>query len=348
MGDSAAGLQRTGNNPRCCQMDSRPAWLAGGIAVGYVSLSLLWGPGLTQLPFWIACAGIAVFVALSDVDLRPGIAGAMLGAIGLQLHLDPNFWGGFGNENFIAEFVIVCMAFLWWPFWIIGAAYLLFLNGSDIKWVALGGIVVWWLIQRRAYWLVAFVVLLPVNVLLLWDAPRTVEISVMERAELWWNSLQVWLEAPITGVGLGGFDYWYPLHQEAHLWFRDETILRGAHVIAGAAHNEYLQVLAEFGLIGAALVAWFLRELRWNAPIVAVLAISVVSFPLQTPATAALFCVACGYSLRSPAYSLDYSATGLLSGLRQLASMPGATLTKRLRQIMKPFGNIPTRFSGGT
>lgn len=347
MGHSAAGLRHQSDNARCSEVDRRRAWVSGILVVGYAALSLLWGPGLTQLPHWIACAGIVVFVALSGVDLRPGIALGMLGAIGLQLHLDPDFWGGFGNENFIAEFVLICMAFLWWPFWIVGLGYLLFLNGSDVKWVALGGLLLWWLVRNRLYWAAALLVLIPVNVFLFWGVPVTVETSIMERAELWWNTVQVWLESPLFGVGMGGFDWWYALHQEDHLWFRDETILRGPHVIAGAAHNEYLQALAEFGVVGGLLIFWFLRELRWNAPIVVVLAISAVSFPLQNPATAALFSVACGYALRSPAWAFRYSVTMPSSGSRRLARMPGAMLTRLSRRIMKPIDGFQIRYSSG-
>ena len=62
-----------------------------------------------------------------------------------------------------------------------------------------------------------------------------------------------------------------------------------------AAHNEYAQGLAEFGIIGVGLFAWFLLEHRLGAVFV-VAVVSLIGFPLQNPATALLFVAGLGLS----------------------------------------------------
>jgi O-antigen ligase len=103
---------------------------------------------------------------------------------------------------------------------------------------------------------------------------------------------------PITGVGLGAYETAYPVYSRS-----DGTLL------VNYAHNDYLQVISDGGIIAGALALWFLiliwREVRegsksrdplvrgislgFGASIFAILIHSLFDFNLQIPANALLF-----------------------------------------------------------
>jgi O-antigen ligase len=71
------------------------------------------------------------------------------------------------------------------------------------------------------------------------------------------------------------------------------------------AHNDYLQLAVETGVVGIALLLWglavLLRSLRdpWlGAAVIGALVHSAVDFPLQIPAVAALFFTVCAFAAR--------------------------------------------------
>jgi O-antigen ligase len=68
------------------------------------------------------------------------------------------------------------------------------------------------------------------------------------RGEIWEDTWAVIRRHPLTGVGLGAFDTAYPIYA------RDN----GTSGIVAEAHNDYLQILADTGIIGAALAVWFI------------------------------------------------------------------------------------------
>jgi O-antigen ligase len=125
--------------------------------------------------------------------------------------------------------------------------------------------------------------------------------SVLARLELWWNSLMAIFDAPVFGHGMGGFEPAYSVHRASHAWFYDGTILAQPWAAAGMAHNVMLQSLIEIGLIGTALALWFTASVMRQAvrPAIAVaIAMSLIGFPEQNPATA-LF-IACALALACP------------------------------------------------
>ncbi|MGH9839648.1 MAG: O-antigen ligase family protein [Blastocatellia bacterium] len=103
-----------------------------------------------------------------------------------------------------------------------------------------------------------------------------------------------------TGIGLGAFDTVYPMYSK-----------RDGSIVVSHAHNDYLQALADGGIIGALLVVWFLvvlvrdtmRALRHRDPMTAGMALgcagglfalavhSLFDFNLQLPSNALLFLV---------------------------------------------------------
>jgi O-antigen ligase len=125
------------------------------------------------------------------------------------------------------------------------------------------------------------------------------------RLDLWTDMLPLLPDFPIFGVGLNAFSTAYPLYQ---------TVWPGEWI--GEAHNEYLQVLLDLGLIGALLVGpllamVFRAALRGAARggfelglfgALAVLAVhNLVDFNWQIPANAATWVALAALALRREA-----------------------------------------------
>ncbi len=134
-------------------------------------------------------------------------------------------------------------------------------------------------------------------------AEETVFSSLASRAELWTNSVLSWWDAPIFGHGAGSFEWAYGEHRASHTALFDQTILTTPSVGPGAAHNEVLQTLVEFGLVGTLLAAIFLwrvcrgrediaRERQWpHAMLWVAVPMALIGFPLQNPASALLIVI---------------------------------------------------------
>jgi O-antigen ligase len=119
------------------------------------------------------------------------------------------------------------------------------------------------------------------------------------RGALWEETWPTFRHNPLTGVGLGAFETAYPMYARYN----------GMQGILAQAHNDYLQVLIDAGVIGAALTLWFLiilfreiaRGVRSPNPLMAAIAIgggaglfgllvhSFFDFNLHLPSHAALF-----------------------------------------------------------
>jgi O-antigen ligase len=121
------------------------------------------------------------------------------------------------------------------------------------------------------------------------------------RGEIWENAWRVIRHHPLMGVGLGAFETAYPIYA------RDN----GMEGIVAEAHNDYLQILADAGIVGAALALWFIvaifravaRGVRSRDRLLAGIALgsgaglfgllvhSVFDFNLHLPSHALLFLV---------------------------------------------------------
>src|SRR5690606_7421211 len=166
--------------------------------------------------------------------------------------------------------------------------------------------------------------------------------SLTARLEFWTNSSFVWLSSPLWGHGFGSFNFQYPRFDSVHLLlFPSMGHTMGATNFAGAAHNEYLQVLCELGAIGLILslrVVWR----PWKpGPATVCLGLamieSLIEFPLQNPATALLASISLGFFLRSQS-----AASGYKSGRDRRIS---AWLSRRFGPAMGPMTvrSNPTR-----
>jgi len=67
--------------------------------------------------------------------------------------------------------------------------------------------------------------------------------SPASRLSIWKSTIAIFLDSPITGTGLGTFDYIYPQYRLPDLYLR-----------AMYSHSDWLQLLAELGIIGFAIV----------------------------------------------------------------------------------------------
>jgi hypothetical protein len=298
--------------------------LAGGCLLAWVTASLAWSSDPRQGALTlvnIASLGLIVWTVghIRDV-LAVAISASFVSAL-LLVALAPGIYGGFGNPNWIAEWLWMASPFVVWYAWshraelsgwasfgalAVALGYLIFENHSNISYLVSWVVILAYLVRRRWWWGVAFAVVIPVDAMFLgfWSV---VGPSVMPRVELWINTIAMWADTPLIGHGLGSFDYEYARFAEVHavLFPSLDTILHPYTTYAGAAHNEILQGLAQFGIIGAGLGAVFLwtvfrvasddplaRAARWSLLIAG--AISLVAFPLQNPATALLVAVSVG------------------------------------------------------
>lgn len=78
----------------------------------------------------------------------------------------------------------------------------------------------------------------------------TAEYSVATRLEYWSASSKIFLDHPVAGVGIGAFPAIYPAY----------GVSSAKYERLEQAHNDYLQILTDAGLIGALIAAWFLLE----------------------------------------------------------------------------------------
>ena len=133
------------------------------------------------------------------------------------------------------------------------------------------------------------------------DDPMTTNLAT-DRRGVWGDTLTMFRAHPILGIGLGAFETVYPIYGRAD----------GSFIIQ-FAHNDYLQLLSDGGIIGGALALVFIivvfrsfavglksRDslvsafaLGAGSGIFAMLVHSLFDFNLQIPSNALLFLILC-------------------------------------------------------
>src|SRR5260370_8448850 len=76
---------------------------------------------------------------------------------------------------------------------------------------------------------------------------QSLEVTAGKRASMRRDTWQIFLHNPVAGTGLGTLQIVYPLY---------ESLYDGK--IVNHAHNDYLEALAETGILGGLCCAWFL------------------------------------------------------------------------------------------
>ena len=153
---------------------------------------------------------------------------------------------------------------------------------------------------------------------------RLTDMKDASRLSIYRDTFRMWWSKPVVGHGAGTFDLVYPTYQS----FVTDSLINHAH-------NDYLELLSETGLIGMGLIVWFLVNAYRNAgqnirlgsrspgsaALIAVLAgitgllvHSLVDFNFHIPSNAALFLVFCAIAATS---SLDEFAAADRSVLRR-------------------------------
>ncbi len=179
------------------------------------------------------------------------------------------------------------------------------------------------------------------------------QVSLPFRLNVWRDTLPMIRDFPLFGIGLDAFEDLYP-HYQSPPWVPARVT---------AAHNDYLQLAAEAGLVGSALMCWFFvaagRRLYrgfgrlapsakpLSAALFAAAAVvafhEVFDFSLHIPAVALLFTVLLAISLRITglgpvadfATGRSVGKTRLIAGAISLAA--GALIVMSLRQDPVPY-----------
>lgn len=66
------------------------------------------------------------------------------------------------------------------------------------------------------------------------------------RPQTWWDTVDMIKESPLIGFGPGNYRYTFPEHRKR---------FRGTRIVTGHPHNEYLELITDYGLIGFGLFA---------------------------------------------------------------------------------------------
>jgi O-antigen ligase len=83
---------------------------------------------------------------------------------------------------------------------------------------------------------------------------QSVEVTSGKRASMRLDTWHIFRDHPWTGTGLGAIERVFPAY---------ETLYDGR--VVNHAHNDYLEALAETGVVGAACCAWFLVALYFQS-----------------------------------------------------------------------------------
>jgi len=147
---------------------------------------------------------------------------------------------------------------------------------------------------------------------------RLGDLSPGIRLNITKDSLRMFSQRPIWGWGLGTFPTVYPSFRSFY-----------TNLFVNEAHNDYAQLLVETGLLGFALMLWFVIslyrhglptsrrwEFKWDGAVslgallgcTGILFHSFVDFNLQIPANAAMFYMLCGLAASGPLAELSKRA----------------------------------------
>ena len=143
------------------------------------------------------------------------------------------------------------------------------------------------------------------------DPPNRVRLLI------WGSTLKMIAENPLFGVGAGNYELVYPLYRTVEEW-RLST-----RFVVGEAHNDYLQITAEMGLLGLGSFLWLLANLLRTAFRLASFSEEGIrrrGIGLFGALVALLIYAFFGFPLRNPASALSFwLLSGLLSKIEVLA-----------------------------
>lgn len=142
---------------------------------------------------------------------------------------------------------------------------------------------------------------------------KNAELPADVRLQIDGDTLKMWWHRPLLGWGEGTFAEVYPRFRS---FYTDNLV--------NAAHNDFLQALAETGVVGFAILIWFLlstlrpairKSRKWQSNLNGAIALSsmlgicgilvhsLFDFNLQVPANAALFYALCTIAAMEPRFA---------------------------------------------
>ena len=153
----------------------------------------------------------------------------------------PEYQGGFGNENRFAHALLLMMPYL--ALWVslrqspdrwlepglafCAVVYLVAVNDSHAEYLVVVLLVLVVLLRkllnyRRSFDVATGFLVAAGGVAVAWVLrEHLLHVAPVEiRLEIGLNTIAVWLDQPVLGTGIGGFDFHYPTHQQTHLsWY---------------------------------------------------------------------------------------------------------------------------------
>ncbi|MEM7070326.1 MAG: O-antigen ligase family protein [Pseudomonadota bacterium] len=274
------------------------------------------------------------------------------------------YWSA-GNANYVTELVVMLLPiFLYFFFyrkslWIkifyillmIRAGVFLSIDTSSFASAVLGLLPLYYIIfgptkKHRLYGLSIFSVVLLLAYFFLSQLSvdgftlGEVKSSIIHRLQIWVSSLYLLVDQPfafLTGVGLGGYSYYYPSVGLKYYHFFPSLGLPADSKFfnPGQTHNEYLQILVDTGIIGflLLLVLMFFMLKRINhldnlkyqaisASVILLLLICLISFPFQRTETMVIIILlfAVVGSMDTNKKTFSFTGKDLIAGLKGFAS----------------------------
>jgi len=169
------------------------------------------------------------------------------------------------------------------------------------------------------------------------DQPVASQWKFFGRAAIWNDTLKMFSSSPMLGAGLGAYETVYPIYSRGN-----------GYMVVQYAHNDYLQLLSDAGIVGGIAGVWFLVLLfraiaqgaRSTDPLLAGLAVgcgggifailvhSLFDFNLQIPSNCLLF--------------LLLSAVVACIGGTVSGVAPEAAITERTAEAVQSATGVPS------
>lgn len=176
----------------------------------------------------------------------------------------------FGNPIFFAVFLVATIpmvlyaalterkTWLKWLLWLIWLVLLvaLFYTKTRAAWIACAvSILLFSFLNLKSTKLkLGFVIAFGIGSIIFVTTTSQVWSRFQEHPLIWRDTLNMWLHHPVKGVGLGTFHLYFPKYASDEL----RKIFPQNQFIVNDTHNEYLQILAESGIIGFGIFVWLL------------------------------------------------------------------------------------------
>ncbi len=238
--------------------------------------------------------------------------------LGTALSQDPGYYvrGTLGNSNYFGTYSAVLL--LCSPVWLMPVFVVGLLLSKSV--LAVMAIAIGLAVRYRQY-VVSRVLVVAGLAGAVWYASLHRLSSLEHRTDVWAYAIKDWLAHPVLGWGTGQWPFRIPVAQVT-----DDTISVHKEVFV-QAHNEYLQVLYDGGLIGLVLVTvwcWAHRGL-WRGPsagmMMGLAVLCVGTFPFHVGTTGLLALALLGVAMAEE--RMSYATSTENAGHLGLCAGPG-------------------------